>query len=188
MKLEPLFTSKDNSLFSIDGTAVSTENCTPLSAKDLTASSPVPADNKCPLLVNISWEEIGLDDQSYNEELLANLRDYLKVLDEENRFAIIVPEAGKSGLTAAQKRQLYRQLQALRPPHKGLQKRYWLCNPGRSRCRNIHGRIKPKTRPLHLLQQERLGLGKFFYSKNLDKEVHAKEVQHACCKRKEVEH
>ena len=103
MKLEPLFTSKDNNLFSIDGTAVSTENCTPLSAKDLTASSPVPADNKCPLLVNISWEQIGLDDLSYNEELLANLRDFLKVLDEQNRFAIIVPEAGNSGLTDAQK-------------------------------------------------------------------------------------
>ena len=98
MKLEPLFTSKDNGLFAIDGTAVSTENCTPLNAKDLTASSQLPADNKSPLLVSISWEEIGLD-----EELLANLRDYLKVLDEENRFAIIVPEAGKSGLTAAQK-------------------------------------------------------------------------------------
>lgn len=103
MKLEPLFTSKDNSLFAIDGTAVSTENCTPLNAKDLTASSQLPADNKSPLLVSISWEEIGLDETSYNEELLANLRDYLKVLDEENRFAIIVPEAGKSGLTAAQK-------------------------------------------------------------------------------------
>ena len=103
MKLEPLFTSKDNSLFAIDGTAVSTENCTPLNAKDLTASSQLPADNKSPLLVSISWEEIGLDETSYNEELLANLRDFLKVLDEENRFAIIVPEARKSGLTAAQK-------------------------------------------------------------------------------------
>ncbi|MBR4385135.1 MAG: hypothetical protein IKP51_01295 [Treponema sp.] len=103
MKLEPLFTSKDNSLFAIDGTAVSTENCSLLGAKDLTASSQLPADNKCPLLVNISWEEIGLDETSYNEELLANLRDFLKVLDEQNRFAIIVPEAGNSGLTDAQK-------------------------------------------------------------------------------------
>ncbi|MBP5575918.1 MAG: hypothetical protein J6X67_04045 [Treponema sp.] len=103
MKLEPLFTSKDNSLFAIDGTAVSTENCSLLSAKDLTASSQVPADNKSPLLVGISWKEIGLDETCYNEELLANLRDFLKVLDEQNRFAIIVPEAGNSGLTTAEK-------------------------------------------------------------------------------------
>ena len=103
MKLEPLFTSKENSLFSIDGSSVSTENCTLLNAKDLSASSNVPEDNKCPLLVGISWEQIGLDDLSYNEELLANLRDFLKVLDEQNRFAIIVPAAGKTSLTEEEK-------------------------------------------------------------------------------------
>jgi len=107
MKLEPLFTSKENKLFPIgetaSKTAVNMEQCKALQAKELSAASQLPADNGSPLLVLITWKDIGLDDLSYNEELLANLRDFLKILDEGNRFAVIVPDAEKASLSDDEK-------------------------------------------------------------------------------------
>ena len=103
MKLEPLFTSKENSLFAIDGNVVSMQGSTVIQAKGLCASSPVPECNKRPLLVQIFWEDIGMDESSYNEEFLACLRDFLKVLDEQNIFAVIVPCTKKTSLSQAEK-------------------------------------------------------------------------------------
>lgn len=42
------------------------------------------------------WSKIEMEPGAYNEDLLAKLRDYLKMLEENGSFAFVVPEAGKS--------------------------------------------------------------------------------------------
>lgn len=69
MKLESLFEIKENKLFKIsDGTEV---NCSNLFVYE--------ADQK----------NIEIDEDIYNEEFLADLREKLKGLDEEGKFAFI---------------------------------------------------------------------------------------------------
>lgn len=75
MKLEPLFKVENNKLFTI---------------KD---SSPVDLEKLQKIC--IKWSQIEMNDEEYNEEFLADLRDKLKNLDEINAFAILVAEADK---------------------------------------------------------------------------------------------
>ena len=75
MKLEPLFTVKENKMFCIKDN----------SEFDLNALHKI----------EIKWSQVELELESYNEEFLAGLRDQLKVLDEKNEFAVLIPVVDK---------------------------------------------------------------------------------------------
>lgn len=83
MKLEALFTVKQNKLFS---------------AKDDSAENPADFEK-----IIVKWSDVELDDEVYNEELLAKLRDKLKALEAQNKFAILIPEIDKNFETSDQK-------------------------------------------------------------------------------------
>ncbi len=75
MKLDPIFTVKQNKLYKIEGnTAVDTA-----SLKQ----------------IDIKWSQVELADEQYNEEYLAALRDQLKALEETGQFAVLVPVVDK---------------------------------------------------------------------------------------------
>ena len=75
MKLDPIFTVKNNKLYKIaDGSEVDTS-----SLKKIT----------------IPWSTVEMEDESYNEEFLAILRDQLKKMEETDTYAVLVPLADK---------------------------------------------------------------------------------------------
>lgn len=76
MKLEPIFTVKENKLYKIaDGTLVNTNNLKK---------------------INIPWSTVEIEDGVYNEEFLALLRDELKKMEETGIFAVLVPIVDKT--------------------------------------------------------------------------------------------
>lgn len=75
MKLEPLFTAKENKLFKI-----STGEQTDINSLKF---------------IDIPWTTVELEPESYNEEYLAELRDQLKNMDETGAFAVLVPVIDK---------------------------------------------------------------------------------------------
>lgn len=82
MKLEPIFTVKENKLFKIaDDTQV-----------DVTTLR----------RIEIPWSTVELEDEIYNEEFLAVLRDQLKQMEPLNNFAVLVPIADKPVSTPEQ--------------------------------------------------------------------------------------
>ena len=92
MKLEPLFFIKQNNLYKIQTQEkVELSNFQTISYQEFTQN---PLSNEF-VKIDINWSAIELDDEVYNEELLAQLRDNLKKLDENNHFAIINPIADK---------------------------------------------------------------------------------------------
>ena len=75
MKLDPIFTVKQNKLYKIeDNTAVDTATLKQIEMK---------------------WSQVELADEQYNEEYLAALRDQLKALEEAGQFAVLVPVVDK---------------------------------------------------------------------------------------------
>ena len=75
MKLDPIFTVKSKKLYKIsDGSEVNTS-----SLKKIT----------------IPWSTVEMEDEVYNEEFLANLREQLKAMEEAGEFAVLVPVADK---------------------------------------------------------------------------------------------
>ncbi|MBR4179845.1 MAG: hypothetical protein IKR45_03995 [Treponema sp.] len=75
MKLDPIFTVKQNKLYKIeDNTAVDTATLKQ---------------------IEIKWSQVELADEQYNEEYLAALRDQLKALEEAGQFAVLVPVVDK---------------------------------------------------------------------------------------------
>ena len=92
MKLEPLFFIKQNNLYKIQTQEkVELSNFQTISYQEFTQN---PLSNEF-VKIDINWSSIELEDEVYNEELLAQLRDNLKKLDENNHFAIINPIADK---------------------------------------------------------------------------------------------
>ena len=75
MKLDPIFTVKQNKLYKISDN----------SAVDATALKKI----------QIKWSEVELAEESYNEEYLAQLRDELKAMDDAGTFAVLVPVVDK---------------------------------------------------------------------------------------------
>ena len=47
-------------------------------------------------MIQISWKEVEIEDESYNEEFLAKLREELKPLDDQNQFVILCPVVDKN--------------------------------------------------------------------------------------------
>ena len=75
MKLEPIFTVKNKKLYKIaDNSEVNTSSLK---------------------RVDIPWSTIELEDEAYNEEYLAQLREQLKAMEEAGTFAVLVPVADK---------------------------------------------------------------------------------------------
>ncbi len=70
MKFEKLFESKDHKLYKAGGDMF-----------------PVTAD----MAVPVKWSEVEGAEEEYNEEFLAQLRNQLKSLEEENKFVFIEP-------------------------------------------------------------------------------------------------
>ena len=92
MKLEPLFFIKQNNLYKIQTQEkVELSNFQNVSYQEFTQN---PLSNEF-VKIDINWSAIELEDEVYNEELLAQLRDNLKKLDEKNHFVIINPIADK---------------------------------------------------------------------------------------------
>ena len=75
MKLEPVFFVKENKLYKID------ENS--------------PFDTNQLHKIEILWSKVELEDGIYNEEFLASLREQLKSLEVQKKFAILVPVIDK---------------------------------------------------------------------------------------------
>ena len=76
MKLDPLFTIKNNRLYRI---ADDKET-------DLNAIK----------RIELPWSILELEPENYNEEYLAKLRDDLKDMEEKEEFAVIVPVADRT--------------------------------------------------------------------------------------------
>lgn len=75
MKLEPIFTVKQNKLYKIaDNSLVDTSTLKQ---------------------IEIPWSTVEIDDGVYNEEFLAVLRDQLKQLEATETFAVLVPVVNK---------------------------------------------------------------------------------------------
>ncbi len=91
MKLTPLFTAKDKNLYKIeDNTCISLEGLKNIEIENI---SVLPGCSYFSL--SIPWSKIELEPESYNEELLAELRTFLKKADETNAFAILIPVIDK---------------------------------------------------------------------------------------------
>ena len=76
MKLDPIFTVKNKKLYKIaDGSEVDTATLK---------------------RIDIPWSTVELEDEAYNEEYLAGLRDQLKSLEAAGRYAVLVPVVDKA--------------------------------------------------------------------------------------------
>ncbi|MCQ2240657.1 hypothetical protein [Treponema sp.] len=77
MKIEAKFYSEKNELFFLDGSKAE------LNSDKIKA-------------YGVKWTQVGLDEDSYNEEFLANLRDQLKAMEDEGTYGFVVPECDSS--------------------------------------------------------------------------------------------
>ena len=73
MKIEAKFYSEKNELYFLDGSKAELNS------------------DKIKAYV-VKWTEVGLDEDSYNEEFLANLRDKFKVMEDNGTYGFVVPE------------------------------------------------------------------------------------------------
>ena len=75
MKLDPVFTVKQNKLYKL--------------------SDDSQVDTAALKRIEIPWSTVEIEDETYNEEFLALLRDQLKALDNAGTFAVLVPVVDK---------------------------------------------------------------------------------------------
>lgn len=75
MKLDPIFTIKNNILYKIDDNSQ-------------VATSTLKR-------IEIKWSTVEISDEAYNEEYLAQLREDLKSMEEAGTFAVLVPVVDK---------------------------------------------------------------------------------------------
>ena len=93
MKFEAKFKAEKNKLYTLDGTPVAAEGCRIITARP-GAALDLNDGEFAGLCVN--WNDAGRDEDSYNEEFLAGLRDQLKELEERHIFVFIIPVAGSN--------------------------------------------------------------------------------------------
>lgn len=94
MKLDPVFTVKENKLYKIDDNSLVEFSFTDVSENDikkLLDGSIISNAGGANSIYNIiiSQKTIEPEYESYSEEFLAELRDALKVLEEKNLFAVL---------------------------------------------------------------------------------------------------
>ena len=76
MKLDPIFTVKNKKLYKLsDNSEVDTSTLK---------------------RIDIPWSTVELEDEAYNEEYLAGLRDQLKSMEAAGSFAVLVPVVDKA--------------------------------------------------------------------------------------------
>lgn len=75
MKLDPIFTVKENKLYKIEDNSQ--------------------VDVNTLKKIELPWSTVELEDEAYNEEMLAALREQLKNMELTNTFAILVPVVDK---------------------------------------------------------------------------------------------
>ena len=75
MKLDPIFTIKNNILYKIDDNSQ-------------VATSTLKQ-------IEIKWSTVEISEEAYNEEYLAQLREDLKAMEEAETFAVLVPVVDK---------------------------------------------------------------------------------------------
>lgn len=73
MKIEAKFYSENNELYFLDGSKAD------LGSERIKAYS-------------VNWTSVGLDEDSYNEEFLAKLREEFKALEEKGIYGYVVPQ------------------------------------------------------------------------------------------------
>ena len=76
MKLDPIFTVKDKKLYKIADNS--------------------PVDTSTLKRIDIPWSTVELEDEAYNEEYLAQLREHLKSMEAAGEFAVLVPVVDKA--------------------------------------------------------------------------------------------
>lgn len=77
MKIEAKFYSEKNELYFLDG------------SKAEVGSDKIKS-------YAVKWTEVGLDEDSYDEAFLANLRDQFKEMEEQGTYGYVVPECDSS--------------------------------------------------------------------------------------------
>lgn len=86
MKLDPIFTVKNKKLYKIaDGSEVDTSTLK---------------------RIEIPWSTVEIEEEAYNEEYLAGLREELKALEASETYAVLVPIADKP-LDTPEKEELF---------------------------------------------------------------------------------
>lgn len=100
MKLEALFKAENNNLVKLsDNSVISLDNLK-IYNSDNYNSNPI---TEPYFAIEIPWSKVELDDEVYNEELLAALRDGLKSAEEKGLFCFIIPVVDKDFNTPEQK-------------------------------------------------------------------------------------
>lgn len=92
MKLDPQFKSQSNKLFFLSGTEFNAKESLNVSSENLAASNFEASKLLC---ISVLWSQIGFDEENYNENFLASLRDNLKSFEEKKIYAFILPVADK---------------------------------------------------------------------------------------------
>ena len=87
MKIEAKFYSEKNQLYFLDGSKAE------LNSEKIKA-------------YDVKWTEVGLDEDSYNEEFLANVREQFKALEENGTYGFVVPVCDSACQTEEQKENL----------------------------------------------------------------------------------
>ena len=97
MKLEKCFYAEHNDLFFLDGT-----ECPVMSGTLRTEDGNLPDSTFFMTMgiicLEITWKQVGLNEESYNESFLAALRDSLKKLEAMQVYVFICPLAGEEAL------------------------------------------------------------------------------------------
>ena len=96
MKQNPLFRAEKNSLVRIeDNLTFSTSELNVVSLeKAASGTAEIPSEKNT--VTAVPWHSVELEPGVYNEEILAALRTYLKKLEDNGRFAFIVPKSEES--------------------------------------------------------------------------------------------
>ena len=95
MKFDPLVKVVDNKLFLIaDNSEISMDNVKIIECKKINEQN-ISAEESKVIAVLLDWPMVEMEPGAYNEEFLAELRTFLKNLEEKHIFAFIIPSAKK---------------------------------------------------------------------------------------------
>ena len=107
MKLEALFKTDGKKLIRIsDSKEYEVKDCLKKEALECQGEAKAAGVAEPFFAINIPWTLVGLDEESYNEQFLSDLRDYLKVLDEKQIYVYINPVVDCAADTLSRKEDL----------------------------------------------------------------------------------
>ena len=104
MKLQAQFVAKENSLYTLEGSPVQFNTEKIFSARECITNGIDFIDGTSPLaFISVSWDDVGRDEENYDEAFLASFRDFLKLMEEKKSFCVIVPVCEGETLSETQK-------------------------------------------------------------------------------------